>query len=141
MSPANTRRNMFNIFIVVIAVLIIVAASYIFLSNPADQSIDRLTVDDVVDSSADYLDSTISVEGFYYHGNNPDGKGLIAAKIADPLSSSFESVKQISVDYSNVNIILEDQVKYQFTGMLTEDTSTPVSAGVIILIAEDIVRV
>jgi len=140
MSPPDTRRNMLNIFIAVILVLIIIAAAYIFLSNPADQSIDRLTVGEVVDSSADYLDSTVSVEGFYYHGNSPDGKGFITAKIVDPLSSSFEFVKEkISVNHSNVNITLEDQVKYQFTGTLTEDTSSPVP-GVIILMAEEIVK-
>ncbi len=141
MSPADTRRNMLNIFIAVILVLVIIAAAYVFLSNPADQSIDRLTVDEVVESSADYLDSIISVEGFYYHKSNPEGEGVITAKIEDPLSSSSGLVNEIAVNHSGVNIILADEVKYRFTGTLLEDTSSPVSSGVVILIAEDIVRV
>ena len=140
MSPVDTRRNMLNIFIAVIAVLVIIAAAYVYLNNATDQSIQSLTVDEIVDSSDEYLGSIISVEGFFYHGNSPEGEGFITAKMEDPLSSSFESVKQISVNYSNVNITLEDQVKYQFTGTLTEDTSSPVP-GVVILMAEEIVRV
>ena len=140
MTPPDIRRNMFNILIAVMLVLIIIAAAYLFMSNPGDQSADVLTVDEVVDASADYLGSTISVEGYYYHGNSPEGEGFITAKIADPLSSSFESVKQISVNHSNVNITLEDEVKYHFKGLLTEDTSSPVP-GVIILIAEEIVKI
>ena len=140
MSPAGTRRNMLNIFIAAFAALVIIAAAYIYLNNATDQSIQLLTVDEIVDSSDEYLGSIISVEGFFYHGNNPEGEGFITAKMEDPLSSSFEFVKRISVNYSNVNITLEDQVKYQFTGTLTEDTSSPVP-GVVILMAEEIVRV
>jgi len=131
---------MLNIFIVVIAVLVIIAAAYVYLNNATDQSIPSLTVGEIVDSSDEYLDSTISVDGFYYRGNSPEGRGYITASIVDPLSSPFESVKQISVNHSSVNITLADKVKYRFTGTLTEDTSSPVP-GVIILIAEEIVKV
>jgi len=131
---------MLNIFIAAFAALVIIAAAYIYLNNATDQSIQLLTVDEIVDSSDEYLGSIISVEGFFYHGNSPEGEGFITAKMEDPLSSSFEFVKRISVNYSNINITLEDQVKYQFTGILTEDTSSPVT-GVVILMAEEIVKV
>ncbi len=140
MSPPDTRRNMLNIFIAAFAALVIIAAAYIYLNNATDQSIQLLTVDEIVDSSDEYLDSTISVDGFYHHGNSPEGRGYIRASIVDPLSSSFESVKEISVNHSGVNITLADEVKYRFTGTLIEDTSSPVP-GVIILMAEEIVRV
>lgn len=141
MSPAGTRRNMLNIFIAAFAALVVIAAAYIYLNNATDQSIQSLTVGEIVDSSDEYLGSIISVEGFFYHGNSPEGEGFITAKMEDPLSSSFEYVKEkISVNYSNVNITLEDQVKYQFTGTLTEDTSSPVP-GAVILMAEEIVKV
>ena len=140
MSPAGTRRNMLNIFIVVIAVLVIIAAAYVYLNNATDQSIPSLTVDEIVDSSDEYLGSIISVDGFYYHGNSPVGRGYIRASIVDPLSSPSGSVKEISVNHSGVNITLADEVKYRFTGTLIEDTSSPVP-GVVILMAEEIVRV
>jgi len=131
---------MLNIFIVVIAVLVIIAAAYVYLNNATDQSIPSLTVDEIVDSSDEYLGSIISVDGFYYHGNSPVGRGYIRASIVDPLSSPSGSVKEISVNHSGVNITLADEVKYRFTGTLIEDTSSPVP-GVVILMAEEIVRV
>ena len=141
MSPAGTRRNMFNIFIAVIAVLVFIAAAYVYLNNATDQSIQSHTVGEIVDSSDEYLGSIITVDGFYYHGNNPEGEGFITAKIEDPLSSSFKFVREkISVNHSGVNITLADEVKYRFTGTLVEDTSSPVP-GVIILMAEEIVKI
>jgi len=140
MSPAGTRRNMFNIFIAVIAVLVFIAAAYVYLNNATDQSIQSLTVDEIANSPDEYLGSIITVDGFYNHGNSPVGRGYIKASIVDPLSSPSGSVKEISVNHSGVNITLADEVKYRFTGTLIEDTSSPVP-GVVIFMAEEIVRV
>lgn len=140
MSPSDRRRNLLNILIVVIIVLIIIAA-YFYITNPANQSEEILSVEQVVGSSDQYLNSQIIVEGFYYHGSYPKGQGDIASEAIDPYSSSFpESVQYLSVNHSNVNMTLVEGVKYRFKGLLISDPSAPAGTA-IILVADEIAEV
>ena len=139
MSPGDRRRNLLNILLVVTIVLVIVGAAYVYINSPAGEEI--LTVDEVVDSSERYIDKVITVQGFYYHGNYPEGQGDITSDAINPYSSSFpESVQYLSVNHSKVNMTLVEGVKYRFKGSLIPDPSVPAGTAVI-LIADEITQV
>jgi len=140
MSPSDRRRNLLNILTVVLIVLTIIAA-YFYITNPANQSEEILSVEQVVGSSDQYLNSQITVEGFYYHGTHPKGQGDITSEAINPYSSSFsESVQYLLVNHSNVNMTLVEGVKYRFKGLLISDPSAPAGTA-IILVADEIAEV
>jgi hypothetical protein len=134
------RRNLLNILLILSIVLVIGSVAYIYINSPAGEEI--LSVEEVLGSSDQYLGSRITVWGFYYPGNNPDGRGVITSSgTMDPLSPTFpESVQLLSVNYSNVNKTLVEQTKYYFTGVLILDESIPIGDAVI-LVADEIVEI
>jgi hypothetical protein len=136
------RRNLLNILLIVSIVLFLGSVAYIYINSPAGEEI--LSVEEVLASSNQYIGSNITVWGFYYHGNNPEGIGIIASSdTMDPLSPVFpESAPSLLVNYSNANKTLVEQTKYYFTGVLTLDESTPIPVGdTVILVADEIVEI
>jgi len=135
MSPKNANRNLWNIILVVLAAIIIVAA-YILASNPADEP-KILSPEDVMNNYDEYLGKNIVVEGYYYHESGPAGEGSIVSSIIQEGQSST-NYQRLPVNHSTINTtgLLIDNVKYKFTGLLQSDESTPGEA--FILIAEKI---
>ena len=135
MSPKNTNRNLWNIILVVLAAIIIVA-TYILASNTTDEP-KILSPEDVMDNYEEYLGKSIVVEGYYYHESGPAGKGSIISSIIQEGQSST-NYQRLPVNHSTINTtgLLIDKVKYKFTGLLQSDESTPGDA--FILIAEKI---
>ena len=130
------RKNFLNIILVIIAVIIIIAA-YGFLSNP-QESVEIFYPDEIVENSAEYLNEKITVEGYYYSDNRPEGEGVISRSIIEEGSSSTIFIITLAVDHSNVNTsgLLISEVKYRFTGTLIEKQSE--YGDPIILVAEKI---
>lgn len=135
MSPKNANRNLWNIILVVLVAIIIVAA-YILASNPADEPM-TLSPEDVMNNYEEYLGKSIVVEGYYYHESGPAGKGSIVSSIIQEGQSST-NYQRLPVNHSTINTtgLLIDKVKYRFTGLLQSDESIPGDA--FILIAEKI---
>ena len=135
MSPKNTNRNLWNIILVVLAAIIIVAA-YILASNTADEP-KILSPEDVMNNYEEYLGKSIVVEGYYYHESGPAGKGSIISSIIQEGQSSI-NYQRLPVNHSTINTtgLLIDKVKYKFIGFLKSDESIPGDA--FILIAEKI---
>lgn len=135
MSPKNANRNLWNIILVVLTAIIIVAA-YILASNPADEP-KILFPEDVMSNYEEYLGKSIVVEGYYYHESGPAGKGSIISSIIQEGQSST-NYQRLPVNHSTINTtgLLIDKVKYRFTGLLQSDESIPGDA--FILIAEKI---
>jgi hypothetical protein len=139
MNPREKRWNLLNrnVLIGLIFGLIIIAAAYIIITTPPNESVAALSPDNVIDNSYKYIGETIAVEGYYY--NEGIGKvGVITSSII-PTGTEFEFYKRLPVDHNDVNISLIDETKYRFTGVLTSDPSVP--ANPIMLVAEEIVAV
>ena len=135
MSPKNTNRNLWNIILVVLAAIIIVA-TYILASNTTDEP-KILSPEDVMNNYEEYLGKSIVVEGYYYPESGPAGKGSIISSIIQEGQSSI-NYQRLPVNHSTINTtgLLIDKVKYKFIGFLKSDESIPGDA--FILIAEKI---
>ena len=135
MDLKKANRNLWNIILVVLVAIIIVAA-YILASNTADDP-KILSPEDVMNNYEEYLGKSIVVEGYYYHESGPAGKGSILSSIIQEGQSST-NYQRLPVNHSTINTtgLLIDKVKYRFTGLLESDESTPGDA--FILIAEKI---
>jgi len=135
MSPKKANRNLWNIILVVLAAIIIVAA-YILASNTEDEP-KILSPEDVINNYDEYLGKSIVVEGYYYHESGSAGKGSIISSIIQEGQSST-NYQRLLVNHSTINTtgLLIDKVKYKFTGLLKSDESIPGDA--FILIAEKI---
>ena len=136
MSLKKANRNLWNIILVVLAAIIIVAA-YILASNTADEP-KILSPEDVMNNYEEYLGKSIVVEGYYYHKSGSAGKGSIVSSIIQEGQSSTNNYQRLPVNHSTINTtgLLIDKVKYKFTGLLQSDESIPGDA--FILIAEKI---
>jgi len=135
MSPKNTNRNLWNIILVVLAAIIIVA-TYILASNTTDEP-KILSPEDVMDNYEEYLGKSIVVEGYYYHESGPAGRGSVISSIIQEGQSST-NYQRLPVNHSTINTtgLLIDKVKYKFTGFLKSDESIP--GNVFVLRAEKI---
>ena len=135
MSPKNANRNLWNIALVLLAAIIIVAV-YIFANNTTDES-KILSVEDVINNYEGYLDKIIVVEGYYYYEGGPVGTGSIVSSLIQEGQSST-NYQRLTVSHSTINTtgLLVDKIKYKFTGHLKSDESIPGNS--FILIAEKI---
>jgi hypothetical protein len=84
-----------------------------------------LTPDEVFDNPTSYIGKKIIVEGYYYHENFPDGKGVITTSIVLEGSTSTGHIQRLPVNHSAINTtgLLQDKVKYRFEGQLIEEPS------------------
>ena len=139
MNPREKRWNLLNrnVLIGLILALIIIAAAYIIISSPPNESVNALSPDYVIDNYEELLDEVIIVEGYYYNVGI-EKEGVITSSII-PTGTEFEIYKRLPVEYSNINISLSEEVKYRFKGLLTSDPLVP--ANPIMLVAEEIVAV
>jgi hypothetical protein len=130
------RKNVWNIILIVI-VLIIVVAVYAILTNQSNAP-QILTPDEVLGNPTSFLGKKIIVEGYYYHENFPDGKGVITTSIVLEGSTSTGHIQRLPVDHTAVNTtgLLQDKVKYRFEGQLIEESSPLI--GTVMLNAENI---
>ena len=135
MSPKNANRNLWNIILVALAAIIIVAV-YIIASNTTDEP-KILSPQEVMNNYEEYLGKSIVVEGYYYHESGPAGEGSIISSIIQEGQSST-NYQRLPVNHSTINTtgLLIDKVKYKFIGLLNSDESIPGDA--FILIAEKI---
>lgn len=141
MSPRDRRWNLRNVGTVLLVVVIIIAA-YILVSSSPGESV--LSPEDVMNDIEKYLElgklgESITVKGYYYN-EGIEGKGFIIYSMTiDP----YLPVQRLPINHSNVNIsslpkgVLDEEVRYLFTGVLTLDESSPLDDAVI-LVAEKV---
>jgi hypothetical protein len=112
------------LLIVVIAfvgILIGVGISTDFFSiQNQDKSLNIHTVNDVLAEAEKYVGQKITVTGYYYQGDLPIGKGYIASdQVQLPIiEGSLDNVNLLLMNYSGVNITLNESALYDFTGTL-----------------------
>jgi hypothetical protein len=135
MSPETRRLSVWLSIILLVVIIVIIIV--FFVINPPMNTVTVFTVEEVVDNPQKYLGENIIVEGYYYHEDFPGGQGVITTTIIGPGTSSTEFIKRLSVNYSDINVTLADQVKYRFTGVLTSYQSGPSTAFILTAIKID----
>lgn len=110
-----------NILIILIAVLIIVAA-IIFITSEPVETVDVLTVKEVLDTPDKYYNSgNITIQAYYYEF---DKEGSIFITDSLQLAGSNQNIPQLPVDHSRIeNLSIDEGNRYHFTGVLIEDTT------------------
>jgi hypothetical protein len=120
MSPKDNRRILWNILIVA-SIIVIVIAAYL-LSQNQDEEIEILNPDEVMNNYNNYIGKDIVVEGYYY----TFGQGVITTTVI-PVESTDYTGKFLPIDFSDINISLNDRVKYRFSGILNSNDLYPES--------------
>jgi flagellar basal body-associated protein FliL len=132
MSPGQDRQKILNIALVLLVVVVIIGAAYLFLTNSTNNPV-IYSVEDVVKNSNNYVGKVINVDGYY----NADG--TITSIIIPSGSQSTVVYKRLPVDISGVvNASLANDIKYRFTGILESSSGIPPTVQ---LIAEKIEQV
>lgn len=138
MSPRDTRRwNLRNVGTVLLVAVIIIAA-YILVSSSPDDSPVIYSPDEIMENAEEYVGKNITVKGYYYN-EGIEGRGFITSQTIDP----YLPVQRLPVNHSNINIsslpkgVLDEGVKYLFTGILISDESSILDDAVI-LVAENV---
>ena len=131
MSPSNLRRNLLNYIVIIIAIMIVIAV-YLIIGNPNNETLEILTVDNIIENIEEYTGKKVAIEGYYYHESRPEGEGVISSSIVEEGQSSIGIYPTIPVNHSNVNISLADRIKYRFIGQIILDDSIPGFAYILI---------
>ena len=116
MNAKKKRFDTRNILIILI-IIVIIGAGYTLITNlPAE--IDTLSPQEVRRNIRTYLNKTIIVEGYY----EPDiEEGSIVSRPINQLSEPPDSWLKIDVtNLDNKSLPLSSDIKYHFTGVLTE---------------------
>ncbi len=126
MSPGRDRQKILNIVLVLLVIVVIVGAAYLFVTNSADAPV-IYSVEDIVKNSNNYIGTVINVDGYY----NADG--TITSKIIPSGSQSTVIYKRLPVDISGVvNASLASDLKYRFTGILESSSGIPPTVQLIV---------
>ena len=142
MSAKGKRQNLFtfrNIIIILIVVIIIASLGLIIMNPP--QIEDSYTPDYVMDNYEDLVGQEIVVKGYYYNEGLED-EGVITTTQVGDLQISGSDVRRLPVDHSDedINITMQNDVLYKFTGTLDVDESIP-GAHIVVLVASEIRQV
>jgi hypothetical protein len=118
------RKNIWNIIILII-VLIIIVGAYVMISNSGN-ALDTYTPDEILDNPQEYHGEKIAIVGYYYQETYPQGQGVITTSTIPTGSSSTEIIKRLTIDHSSLNTtgLLADNIKYRFIGILSEQQGT-----------------
>ena len=135
---AKRKRFDTRTVLIVLLVIVIIASAYIVITNlPAEEN--YLSPEEVTRNPQLYLNDEIIVEGYY----EPDIEGgSIVSLPTDPLSAPPGS--WLKLDISNVgneSLPLYSDIKYHFTGLLTETIPTGSPAVVYVFVVEKVERV
>jgi flagellar basal body-associated protein FliL len=132
MSPGRDRQKILNIALVLLVVVVIIGAAYLFLTNSTNNPV-IYSVEDVVKNSNNYIGKVINVDGYY----NADGTITTVQRTSGQQSTGVPI--SLPVDTSGVvNASLANDIKYRFTGILESSSGIPPTVQ---LIAEKIEQV
>jgi len=131
---AKRRRYDTRTILIVLFIIVIIAAGYIFITNlPAEE--EWLTPEEIMRNKNVYLGGgTIIVRGFYEITN--EGPAVVST------TSTVTGRTVLRLDYSGVTNaidILIESIKYDFTGYIIEDENPFIDA--VILVVEKIEEV
>jgi len=92
----------------------------IFNIKKEDKSLVIRMVGDITDNPGTFVGKRITVRGYYYQGDQPDGYGYITSDpVEQPvLEGSLNNVDFLVMNFSGFNITFEEGVLYYFTGIL-----------------------
>jgi hypothetical protein len=83
-----------------------------------DQSLNIIAIGDITLTPEKYVGQRITVEGYYYQGDQPDGYGYITSDLVQYpiLQGSLENVDFLNMNFSGLNITFDEGILYYFTG-------------------------
>jgi len=105
-----------------------------------DKHLDIYSIGDVIADPQKYIGKNITVPGYYFQGDRPNGEGYISSELVPQpiLEGSLNQVGLMVVNISKVNMTFDESVLYDFTGTLLEKGNTSYSTALIILNVEKV---
>ncbi len=112
---------MISAIFILITLVIIILFLYIGTDVPYDTN-DSLTTEKVLLNSEDYINKTITVEGYYYDFFDDKNDAYISPiKIQEPiLQDEIEEKNFLLLNTSKINENISENIKYDFSGKLVE---------------------
>jgi len=92
----------------------------IFQIQNKDKSLNLYSIGDVIADPQKYIGQKITVPGYYFHGNLPNGEGYVTSELLQQpiIEGSLNNVDFMIINISGVNITFNESVLYDFTGTL-----------------------
>ncbi|KYK23541.1 hypothetical protein AYK21_02475 [Thermoplasmatales archaeon SG8-52-2] len=114
--------------LIILIVIVVIGGAYLVITNlPPEENF--LTPETILANKDTYLDTTITVRGFYF--TDTDEISFVVSTL-----STVEGRAELRIDYSNIenatDILIEDE-KYDFTGLLNKQ-DTPTGFDVILVL-------
>jgi len=130
------------IFLIIFILIIIGIAVYVdfFVYKNPEESLNYISIQDVLLNYKNYIGKNITVRGFYYNGDLPYGEAYITSDhIILPIrEGSFENIDYLTINSSGLNVTFVDDEEYYFTGNLVSNEIMPFQIQLIVLSAENV---
>ncbi len=129
--------------IVVVMLLAVSIALIIMFGGVFPESSEALTTREVLQNSEQFIGKNITVQGYYYNGGTISGEGYITpVSIELPFEQGeYEEQWFLPINHSTVDIVLSNDVLYQFTGTLRAEESEIGSFNPVMLHAKEIITI
>jgi hypothetical protein len=142
MMPSGIITKPLWIIVIVFALIVIgiAIASDVFEIKNTEEPANIISIGDIIDNTQQYIGKNITVRGYYYQGDLPEGEGYITSDGVElPIhDGSFENVDYLMINSSGVNTIFVDDTEYYVTGTLVPFETTPYPIKLVILSAEKV---
>jgi|GEM_PF-2982862 len=131
------------IFVIGIVIILIGVGigNDIFSTQTRDNSLNIHSIGEVIDSPENYIGQKITVNGYYYQDDLPDGEGYIASEqVPQPiLEGTLDNIDFLLMNFSAVNITLNESIMYDFTGtLIQQENAVYNTTGSVILFLENV---
>lgn len=102
-----------------------IATDFVSVQNK-DQSLDIHSIGDIMADPQKYVGQQITVTGYYFQGDLPNGEGYISSdQIHQPiLEGSLNNVDWMIINASKINMTFTESILYDFTGTLISQENT-----------------
>jgi len=130
------------IFVVIFAVVLIgIGIRYdVFSIQNKDKNLNIHSIGDVIADPQKYIGQKITVQGYYFQGDLPEGKGYISSGLVQQpvIEGSLDNVDLMIINISSINTTFNESALYDFTGTLVSQGYTAYPTDSIILSVEKV---
>jgi hypothetical protein len=114
----------------------------LFAIQNTDKSLVIRAVGDVAATPEDFVGQKITVMGYYYHGDLPDGYGYITSvPLQQPIvQGSFDNVDFLIMNFSGFQPTFTEGVLYYFTGLFIAEHDTMYHGTSYVLLLETVIQ-
>lgn len=112
----------------------------VFSIQNKDKSLSIYSIGDVMADPQKYIGQKITVPGYYFHGDLPNGEGYITSELVQQpiIEGSLDNVDLMIINISGVNTTFNESVLYDFIGTLISQGYTTYPTTSIILSIEKV---